>query len=175
MRNDRFAKYDKEVGRNPFQTKKNQMVVGSKWNKNDGPFPGVFDRRQAGNRCLWSAQWYTVEGMVKPDDIMPLPSMTSGEIIAEAVDLIYQRPGDPHLGRALVPRVLDYYSGLFPDPNVLMTQIIGILGPLRQSYQEFTCPWSVPRGRDVVYQRFRPGWIDPPPVVNPAQKEVSLV
>lgn len=47
------------------------LIRESGWTEKDGPYPGVWDKRPAGTRCLWSVIWYAEDGRIDPEAIAP--------------------------------------------------------------------------------------------------------
>ena len=155
-----YAEYDRSRSKNPFQAAKDKVIKGCNWKKSDSKknIPGVFDARPRGHRAAWTVTWLTADGNLGPEKWQPLESLTSDELIAEATDIILRRPGDPHVGDKLVGLVMDFFTGTPADPEYLMRQLIGALRTIRNSYDEYFCPWSEPRSDLIVYEKWRPGW-----------------
>lgn len=157
-----YEEFDKNILVNPFEKRKSDYISGMGWTRSDSEIEGVFDSRLPGHRCAWSVVWESHEGHIEPKYWMPLDAMTSGELIAEASDVIHRMPQDVHIGDVLVSQVLQYYEGTL-NPEVLMQEIIKGLNQVRVGYEHFTCPWIklLDPGdptNTTLYTKLRPGW-----------------
>ena len=48
-----------------------ELVALSGWDETQGPYPGVFSKMPAGERCLWSTLWIDDIGLVNPLNVGP--------------------------------------------------------------------------------------------------------
>jgi len=141
------------------------LVIGSGWTPDDGPAEGVFSARPKGHQSLSSCMWATRSyGLLSPERFAPLDTLSTGQIVAEASDVVQRARGD--FARMLGPLVLDYVLGDVPNPAVWLDQITRILAEARLVYPEFTFTPDVPtiRGSDgfgagrLMRLAIRPGW-----------------
>ncbi|MFM8320971.1 MAG: hypothetical protein ACKOC5_08670 [Chloroflexota bacterium] len=115
----------------------NTVIAASGWTPADGPFPGVFDARPAGHRCLWSCCWMTESATLRPSAWAPA---SDPDIMRyELADLAAR--GDRGAKDAL-------------DHNRGTAQYLEYV---RRDYQTYPAPWS---GKHPALRVFvgRPGW-----------------
>jgi hypothetical protein len=131
-----------QVGRSRFV----DWLLVSGWMPSCGKEPGVFERALQGYRCLWSCHWDTDNGVVGPHDLLPMPLMTDGQVIAEVEDVIARgkRSGNPtqdfecdEYGQ----RILDHIQA---GEDEGIAEAKNFIGRRRPNYQHFIAPWLPP-------------------------------
>jgi hypothetical protein len=160
-----FKSYDEEASAGMpevFKGMRSRMVALSGWQPGDGALPGVFSRKSKGERCLWSCLWGTSRGLLSPGDWMPLDYLTTGEMLAEATDLIYRDSTNNIVARRLTPLVLDFYLSDVDNPGYWIEQLKDTLRSLRVGYAEYVCHFDMPQSTGAARLMNaipRPGWI----------------
>lgn len=107
------------------------LVRESGWTEKDGPYPGVFSKRPAGHRCLWSVRWFAEDGEIDPMRIAPAD-----------------------------PKALDYEAADLEGRKKSLEGTLlqsGELAQVRGRYPEYAWPYGG-KFAGLVVTKIRPGW-----------------
>lgn len=159
-----FAKYDRAASKGvpmAHQIVRDYMLDACGWVGAHGDVAGYFRDYPGGHRCLWSANWGTRRGFITPDQCWATDTMTSHELILEAVDLMYRSGGDAYIATKITPLVLDFFTGTISNPGFFLENLRGAIHNARRGYPDFT--FVDPPGMSGVGYRLmqlipRPGW-----------------
>ncbi len=122
-----------------------ELLALSGWQPEDGPYPGVFSKMPAGEKCLWSTLWIDDEGFISPQAIGP----NSPEAWKYELQDIAAR------GNLEAARILQ--DGLEVNEQHLRQ----FINDARSRYGgEFCFPYTA-RAAVVMWPRFRDGWPRP--------------
>ena len=151
-----FKKYDDGLPQNAAHANFFAgMLIGAGWTREAGDFPGIFDDKMPGHRCLWSCRWSTRTGTIEPDNVLPVEEMTTGQLLGECSDILYRRDSGhaAQAGRFLV----EWQTGDINDPGYWLTRVTNFVRDARQQYQDYVCHWSMPRATMHMLTP-RPSW-----------------
>jgi len=154
---------------------RDSMLKGSGWQKKDGDFPLHFRDKPRGFQVLYSSNWSTSSGLLMPQDWYAFEYMTSQEIIAEGIDLVFRKPTDAVVSTKLSPLITRLKIDQVDDPIFWLTQVKEVLRQLRQGYIDYYCTWDPPPSAGigmVILPSNRPGW--GPPVETPKSESIPL-
>ena len=158
-----FKDYDKTIGvRSEYHQKLwSDFISAAGWKSAAGSVPGYFQDKPAGHRCIWSCNWSTAAGIIRPDQLMPLETASGMALVYEAVDFVMSRPGDLNSVK-LAPMLLTFFMGdKIGNMSYWLSVVRDVLGSVRPAYPDFVCAWAPPplegQGRLIV-ATMRPGW-----------------
>jgi len=158
-RHDFFVEYESRLPVNPFQSRFALFLENSAWRPSDGAEPGVFEKRQPGSRCMWSARWNTGEfGIVTPAALLGTAFMNLRQMMWELSDAVFLDSTQGGLcGQAFVNF---YHQPAGMSWAQWVKQAHQALNQARAVYPEYLAEWDLP---DNVqnYRAIRPGWSDP--------------
>lgn len=131
------------------------------WKEGDGPILHVHSEKLAGFRCLWSCRWQGkrlgIHGVLMPEAIAPLDSLTPEQAFYELSDIVewvldsrlrttkYENMGMVTEARRLLPD--KPYKSLPIKARAFFEEF-------REHYPEFTSPWL-----RVDYDKLAFGWV----------------
>ena len=168
-----FEKHDQETQLPaPMQKRLDLLVALSGWQPGDGPTPGVFAKREDGNRCLWSVKWSTADGLLSPTSYLPVEFLRLDQLEAEVSDVCLRQLAKgvnihPSVAR-LAAGLIKLYSNDLKNPDGWLRNMQREIQSVREVYPEFVFPYAAPSlqgtmgtgaGR-LINVLFRPEWGD---------------
>jgi hypothetical protein len=140
------------------------LLAESGWDRSCGPVPGVWTKKPAGARCLWSCAWSRSGGVIHPDRLLPLEFMTSDYLCWELADIAIRADV---FGAKAAELSIRYFAGIETTSSLSWSrEARALLGKIRHGYKDYIWPFLPPSlsggvgggGRLMNANIQRPGW-----------------